>query len=133
MHFRLASLALSAFLTTGLALNIGCTEGGTEPSVSVAAASNLICPIMRHEVTEDGGRVDYEGQTIGFCCPGCINKWNALSAEEKAAKLAANEGDGAHSDHHDHDHDDGHEAAVDNSDSVEAGHQPAKPEDTKSE
>jgi len=70
-------------------------------SSAVLAAVNEHCPIMGSEVTDDGGRTDWNGQTIGFCCPGCIDEWNALSDEDKTAKLAAAE-EGSH-DEHDHD------------------------------
>jgi hypothetical protein len=30
----------------------------------------------------------YDGETIGFCCEGCPEKWAALPAEEKAEKFA---------------------------------------------
>jgi hypothetical protein len=32
---------------------------------------------------------EFKGQKIGFCCAPCIPKWEALSDEDKAAKLAA--------------------------------------------
>lgn len=40
-------------------------------------------------MTDDGGRTEFDGKTIGFCCPGCIEQWNALSDEQKAEKLSA--------------------------------------------
>ena len=49
---------------------------------------NANCPIMGSPVKADGGSADYNGKTVGFCCPGCIEKWTALSDEDKAKKLA---------------------------------------------
>ena len=54
---------------------------------------NAKCPIM-------GGAVDpakvpakrtrtHKGQEVGFCCGGCLPKWDDLSVEDKDAKLAA--------------------------------------------
>ncbi|QDT66644.1 HMG-box domain-containing protein [Calycomorphotria hydatis] len=69
----------------------GQTIASPPPSAAVEAATepvNKHCPIMGGEVTANGGRVEWKGKTVGFCCPGCIPKWNALSDEEKEKKLA---------------------------------------------
>jgi hypothetical protein len=29
----------------------------------------------------------FNGKTVGFCCPGCIKKWDGLSEDEKTQKL----------------------------------------------
>lgn len=100
-------------------LMTGCADA--EPEVlAVAAPVNTLCPIMGHEVTDDGGRVDFDGQTVGFCCPGCIDQWNALSAEEKAASLASPP---AHDDEPAGDHG-GHDHAPADAD-ADAGAEPA--------
>lgn len=53
-----------------------------------AVAMNANCPIMGSPVKPDGGSADYNGKTVGFCCPGCVDKWTSLSDEDKAKKLA---------------------------------------------
>ncbi len=88
---------LSLFVVGAISL-AGCAEN--ETAAVVVAASNTVCPIMGHEVTDDGGRVKFDGKTVGFCCNGCIEKWEALSDEDKAAKLASRPKD-------DHEHEDG--------------------------
>ena len=80
-----------------------------EVPTEVVAAVNMNCPIMGKPVKDDGGRTDWNGQTIGFCCPGCIDAWNELSEEDKTSHLAkadeaAEESHAAH-DHAGHDHD----------------------------
>jgi len=50
---------------------------------------NTVCPIMGGEVTPEGGWTLRQGKTVGFCCEGCNPKWEKLSDEEKAKKLAA--------------------------------------------
>lgn len=91
------------------AINLaGCAE--TETAAVVVAASNTVCPIMGHEVTDDGGRVEFDDKTVGFCCTGCIEKWEALSDEEKAAQLASPpKDDHEHEAGHDHGDDESHE------------------------
>lgn len=93
----LTALALFA----GLFVVAGCGETATDTPTAdapaadsggetvVVAAVNEVCPIMEKAVTDNGGRTEYEGQTVGFCCPGCIKKWDALSADEKKTKLAS--------------------------------------------
>lgn len=55
---------------------------------SESVAMNANCPIMGSPVKPDGGSADYNGKTVGFCCPGCVDKWTELSDEDKAKKLA---------------------------------------------
>ncbi len=61
------------------------------PSAS-GQAVNVRCPIM-------GGRVDparltaaltrdFDGRTVGFCCGGCPDQWDRLTAAEKTSRLA---------------------------------------------
>ncbi len=91
------SLALMT-LIAGLSLSVGCTQ--TEAPVADATPVNTLCPIMGHEIAETGGSTVWNGQTIGFCCKACLPKWNDLSDDEKAAKLASpNETDHSHSEH----------------------------------
>lgn len=77
-------------------LCLGCNQSAddatsgddTTTSQSSATADNANCPIMGGEVTAEGGTVSWNGQTIGFCCEGCSEKWAALSDDEKAQALA---------------------------------------------
>ena len=78
--------------------------GGCAPSETAATAVNAHCPIMGHEVADDGGSTTWNGQTIAFCCEGCLPEWNELSDEDKANKLAA-----AAEKSHDHGEHQGHD------------------------
>ena len=80
-------MLISAELVVGLALFVGCSQADL-PSTN-AAPVTTVCPIMGHDVSENGGSTIWNGQTIGFCCEGCLPKWDKLSDEDKAAKLAA--------------------------------------------
>ncbi len=64
----------------------GCSQSDT--STSVAEPVNTHCPIMGHEVADDGGSTTWNGQTIAFCCEGCLPTWNELSDDDKTSKLA---------------------------------------------
>lgn len=37
---------------------------------------NKICPVMGNEVDPETITVEYNGKIIGFCCPGCVKKFN---------------------------------------------------------
>ena len=81
-----------SLLSLSLAVLIGCTQEGTPSTNSEAATTlntiNEHCPIMGGDVTAEGGTVEWNGETVGFCCDGCSEKWQALSEEEKKAALA---------------------------------------------
>jgi YHS domain-containing protein len=38
---------------------------------------NKFCPVMGEAVKAKVKTVEYQGKTIGFCCKGCIKKFNA--------------------------------------------------------
>ncbi|MGD9715185.1 MAG: hypothetical protein AB7V46_24485 [Thermomicrobiales bacterium] len=92
----MTNIAKSCLVLTISVFCLGCnqaaddaTSGDDSPtSQSSATADNANCPIMGGEVTAEGGTVSWNGQTIGFCCEGCSEKWAALSDEEKAEALA---------------------------------------------
>ena len=110
----IAMLGALAFAVSGCsapdsdpAADNGADTNGTPATVAV----NDRCPMMGGKVTADGGSTVWKGKTIGFCCPECIDKWSALSDEEKQAKLdAAKEGGDAHQDHGDHEGHGSHDA-----------------------
>ncbi len=43
---------------------------------SEAKIWNAYCPVMGDEVDPEGKTVVYKDKTIGFCCGGCIKKFN---------------------------------------------------------
>ncbi len=59
-----------------------------EKQASVTVAQT-ICPVMGGEINKDV-YVDYEGQRVYFCCPGCEEKF--LEDPEKYLKKMAAEG-----------------------------------------
>jgi hypothetical protein len=60
---------------------------GIAPSVAVVATFNKVCPIMGGPVNPNLIRA-YNGKIIGFCCPGCPEAWDRLTAAQKATALA---------------------------------------------
>ncbi|MGF1582045.1 MAG: hypothetical protein ACFCD0_22185 [Gemmataceae bacterium] len=70
---------------------VGCSsqtsENKPEQPKKTAAISNTHCPIMGGEVDSEV-KTTWNEKTVGFCCDVCIPKWNDLSEEAKAKKLA---------------------------------------------
>ena len=108
-------IPLTSITVVGLFSFSGCIQSTdtaidtTPPAVTTEAQTvsfaNTKCPIMggkpKAELT-----AQYEGNTIGFCCEGCHEKWAALSADEKAEKFAKVGGETEpHEDHAEHDGD----------------------------
>ena len=67
-------------------------QARVKPAASVGVV-NTVCPIMGGKV--DPNKIDpklvvaYKDAKVGFCCGGCIPKWNKLSDAEKDKKLTA--------------------------------------------
>jgi len=71
-------------------------------AVDEKGAVNAMCPIGKEEIVPSAGAVEYKGNTIGLCCPGCGKEFLAWDEARKdefvAAAVAAGPG-GAHADH----------------------------------
>ena len=98
MHTRRDMVMLVALLAVGLGLGLaGCDKTSQEPQADAGAEGgagalvNSTCPIMTaNDVPADTKFTrTFDGMAVGFCCGGCPAKWDALSDEEKHAKLAA--------------------------------------------
>jgi len=49
---------------------------------------NTMCVMVpTHPVDPGTTCADFNGKKIGFCCAGCIGKWEALNTEQKQAAL----------------------------------------------
>ncbi len=84
-------LTVLVLAVCSLAIVGGCKK--EEPAPDVVTYANTKCPIMGsvikpEKVTADLVK-DFKGEKVALCCAGCPAKWDALSDEEKATKLAA--------------------------------------------
>jgi len=57
---------------------------------------NDVCPIKGNEVDKESPTREFKGYTIGFCCPGCEGKWDALPEADKLAFLVKYVPDAGH-------------------------------------
>jgi hypothetical protein len=55
-----------------------------------ATPINANCPIGGEPIAADGGTVAFKGKTVGFCCPKCVAKFEALDDAGKIAALEKN-------------------------------------------
>lgn len=81
----MAVFALVMFTFSGLVwANCGkCNIGAAKKGEVI----NDTCPVMGGKVDKDTPyKAEYNGKTIGFCCPGCIEKFNA-NPKEYMAKI----------------------------------------------
>ena len=58
-------------------------ESAQQESASDDNPINATCPISKEPITASAGTVEYEGQSIGFCCAGCIRAFNAWDDARK--------------------------------------------------
>lgn len=93
-------LFLSTLFMISVATMLGCSD---QPGGATASAEpiNDHCPIMGDPVQPEGGTVEWDGKTIGFCCAECVDEWKTLTEEEKPHALAhAGEEKGEHNHEH---------------------------------
>jgi len=78
---------ITAVLFVG-ALFACSAETQTSAEAPEAVAINEMCPGMGEPVDAEAGTYDWNGKTVGFCCEGCIGKFEKLSDDDKVAALA---------------------------------------------
>ena len=81
---------VSVVMLAALVLTVaGCVSphNTTTSGTPAVATMNKDCPIMGGPVDPKLTRV-YQGQVIGFCCPGCPAAWDKLTDSEKQLALA---------------------------------------------
>ena len=103
-------LALMVVVGFGLVMFAGCSKDepaatstadhvhdhdadGNHAETATAQFANTKCTIMGNVINPEKVTADlikeYKGQKVALCCAGCPEKWDALSDEDKAAKLLA--------------------------------------------
>ena len=97
----IACLCLTAPATLALAQHDG--HANDSATQHAADAVNAMCPIGEEPIVPSAGTVEYKGKTIGFCCPGCNQKflaWDEARKDEFVAMAVASRESGM--DHTDH-------------------------------
>lgn len=104
LNVTLGVAALSLAMLSGCAGNKECCKDSaamsgpkTEPAKNAAAnmtVINTMCPIggddFEHKTDHPASLTrSVAGQNIGFCCDGCVKKFDSMSDDKKAAILTA--------------------------------------------
>lgn len=63
-----------------------CCEG--TKAAAAGATANSMCVLNPTEHVSEGVMTEYKGTKVGFCCNGCVAKFNKMSDADKTAKLA---------------------------------------------
>ena len=91
----LATLALACAFTGGCATTDADAahreeEKCGEVKPGVITSVNSMCVIMPEDpVNPAMETAEWKGQKVGFCCKGCVPRWNKMSDQQKDAALAA--------------------------------------------
>jgi hypothetical protein len=82
---KYTSIVVAALALVSLA---GCAGSG-EKTAKQMGAVNTLCP-MKPDCALKAGTptVAYKGQTVAFCCPGCVAEWATLNDAERDDRLA---------------------------------------------
>jgi hypothetical protein len=63
-------------------------EGADAGDAKTTEFANAFCPIMFHAISGKGEVTTWNEKSIGYCCDGCKEKFEALSDDDKKAALA---------------------------------------------
>jgi len=94
MKYRTALVMAAACFA---AFAVGCQSESKDKKAAADTAApkqasmgvvNSKCPVMPAHAAGTKTTADYNGKKVGFCCPGCVPKWDAMSDADKAAALA---------------------------------------------
>lgn len=85
-------------LAVALCSLAGCASSGSKSEAEckpadpnakpVANIVNTACPVMPQDAIDPTVTVAYKGQTVGFCCHDCIEKWEKMPDSKRDALLA---------------------------------------------
>lgn len=55
----------------------------------VVTSVNTLCVMVNEDPVDPAVKtITFKGQEVGFCCQGCVPKWEKLTDDQKAAALA---------------------------------------------
>lgn len=91
MKTRMFAIVIAA----AAAVLAGCNSSQKSESASASETKvvnttkpvNSKCPLTGEALPANAPTVSYNNQTVGFCCPGCASKFNAMTAAQKEEKV----------------------------------------------
>lgn len=91
MRFTITGVALVASLALSACSTKPAGEGEAvckDVKPGAVTTANAYCVIMNEDPVDPGLFREYKSQRVGFCCKGCLPKWEALTDAQKDAALA---------------------------------------------
>lgn len=94
MRNRPSVRGVSVLLLGLVAAGAGCQANAerTEATPANVRVVNDLCPIGKDPVNMESHTTalarEYQGQMVGFCCPGCVGYWDGMSEEQQASEMA---------------------------------------------
>jgi hypothetical protein len=67
----------------------GCQSGPKSTDTASPGMINDGCPFSGEPVSDGAPTAAWNGNTVGFCCPGCTKRWNGWSDEQKNGFVSA--------------------------------------------
>ena len=93
----IAALTLAAATLTFSFGCCACNDGAMHedkekcaaPKPGTITSVNQYCAIMHEDPVDPAlATAEWNGQKVGFCCAGCVPKWNKMTPAQKDAALA---------------------------------------------
>ena len=90
----LGGLVLSCALLGGCASSTCADTDDTSkcraPKEGTVTSVNTMCAVNPNDPVDPAvASAEWKGQKIGFCCNGCVPKWNKMTDAQKDAAVAA--------------------------------------------
>jgi hypothetical protein len=91
---KIRCLAVPALLACALIVG-ACSSSQTKsdkaatPAKASMGLMNSKCPMQGEPVDKDDPTTDYKGGKVAFCCKNCMAKFQKLTPEQQAQKVAA--------------------------------------------
>ncbi|MFO0828105.1 MAG: hypothetical protein U0572_08140 [Phycisphaerales bacterium] len=90
------TLVLALCLAAAMPCACASTEKKTESPDYCASvkpgtvtSANYYCVVMLNDPVDPTVTREWKGQKVGFCCQGCIKKWDAMTDAQKDAAVTA--------------------------------------------
>lgn len=93
MTLTLGTLALTSLLATGCkSSDSAATEDAakcTAVKEGTVTTANTMCAVNPNDPVDPAvASAEWKGKKIGFCCNGCVPKWNKMTPAQKDAAVA---------------------------------------------
>lgn len=93
MTLTLGTLALTCALATGCASKESAESEDASKCLAVkegtVTTANTMCAVNPNDPVDPAvTSAEWQGKKIGFCCNGCVPKWNKMTPAQKDAAVA---------------------------------------------